>query len=623
MHEMSLSSPARRSFHYGVNPRTRRGFSRFISPLILGLALALAAPAEVPTIPDAEALQPPTAARLAEINRLAAGVEWTPLVPVLRSAAQRAYEQGKLPAAGAWLNVCRWAALFAQTDREFLPRWIAAVEAAKVGHPNMPHRFQAGDEALGRWLSPELQGWLIKNTAFSEEFFGVLSPVDYVPQVFEILNDLHQRDPARFERYASLALAIAVVYDVPPPPWWPHGQVLETALARRLPPPTDAFDWWTQQDIAGRTYHRLARLEAAELKFVVDVNAPFEELVWSQKNVVHPLGQLGQAYTMIRYRTDRVKDNLTVWPGRSYTLPLILRDGGICVDQAYFATEAGKARGVPTLLFRGAGNDGRHAWFGFLDGAQKWQFDAGRYAEQKFVTGLAFDPQTWRDISDHELKFLAERFRTLPTFKQSQVHAAFAADYLGQNDAPSAVRAARKAVTSERRNLGAWELLLDAEHASGRDPKQSESTLREAALAFQLYPDVEAAFVNRVSESLRARGQTSAASFEERHIAQKNQSGRTDLSSQQARDILRRSIATEPLAARIRTYNSLVDGFGRGAGIGFFDEVVVVFVEHLRGAGEKREALYAAQRAQRSLKIEPGSQLEKEFANLLAGLQGR
>ena len=46
------------------------------------------------------------------------------------------------------------------------------------------------------------------------------------------------------------------------------------------------------------------------------------------------------------------------------TLPLILQEGGLCVDQAYFAAMVGKAKGVPTLLFRGAGLDGR----GLLDG---------------------------------------------------------------------------------------------------------------------------------------------------------------------------------------------------------------------------------------------------------------
>ena len=300
----------------------------------MALAAASGAPAlaqQSPAIPLAEMLLPPTVSRMEELGRFAAGEPWSSVVLALRFAARRAYSQAKLPAAGAWINTMRWAAIFAQTDREFITGWIAAVGKNGVNHPNMPQRFRAGDERLGRWVSPELQNWLMGNAGFSEEFFATISQVDYLPEVLKTLDTLHRRDPARFARYASLALAIAVVYDVPPPPAWPHGQVSREALRSGLPSPEEAFDWWTQQDSAGRTYQRLDKLEAAELKFVVDVNAPFEELTWSQKNVICPLTQFGQAYAMIRYRPDRVAADRMSWPGRSYTLPAILTDGGICV----------------------------------------------------------------------------------------------------------------------------------------------------------------------------------------------------------------------------------------------------------------------------------------------------
>ncbi len=575
-------------------------------------------------IPEAEAWQLPKPARLAEITRAAAPDQWAQAVPVLRAAARSAYERDKLGAAAGWLNAARWAMLFTQTEAEFIPVWIKSIESARVGHANMPSRFEMTPRPLGRWLSPELQGWLVGNAAFSEEFFTLLAPQDYVPAVFQILNSLHHADPVKFARYSSLALAIAAVYDVAPPPWWPHAQVSSSSLPRKLPAPADAFAWWTKEDVAGRTFHRLTRLPADELKFVVDAAAPFAELTWSQQIADYPLAQLDKAYTMIRYRQDRIANNNPVWPGAAaYSMHFILRDGGICVDQAYFATETGKARGVPTLLFYGTGNDGRHAWFGFLDGAQKWQFDAGRYAEQRFVTGHALDPQTWREISDHELKFLAARFRTLPTFRQSQTHAAFAADYLATNNTAAAAAAARKAVTLERRNVAAWELLLVIEESTGRTVRQRETTLREAALALQLYPDLEAGFSKRVSASLRARGEITAADAEELSIVRRNQSKRGDLSTQQAKDILLRSLATDKSPAQTLAYNSVIDRFGRGAGIGFFDEVVVTFVRHLMRTGEKAGAERAITRARQVLKVEPNSQLENEFARLLSSVRGK
>ena len=592
---------------------------------LLGLGLTVGVggyPAPAP-ISDAEAVLPPTPARLAELAKTAGTDHWRASVPLLRTAARTAYLRERSEAANRWFVVARWAALLAKSEAEFVLEWIKAIEGARVGRPNLASLYDTVNLPLGRWLSPDLQRWLVGNAAFGDEFFSLLAPQDHLPAVFQLLNALHRRDPVKFARYSSLALAIALVHDVPPPPHWPHGQVSATALPRKMNAPAEVFDWWIAEDVAGRTFHRLARLQADELKFVVDAAAPLAELKWTQQVADFPLTHLDRAYTMVRYRQDRVANNHPIWPGATYTLHDILQAGGICVDQAYFATETGKARGVPTLFFTGAGNDGRHAWFGFLDTAQKWKLDVGRYAEQRFVTGYALDPQTWRQISDHELKFLAERFRTLPTFRQSAGHGAFAEDFLATKDFAAAARAARKAVTLERRNLPAWETLLAAEAKLPRTPRQIEAVLREAALAFQLYPDVAAGFSNRVSASLRARGETSAAEAEERDIARRNRSKRGDLSAQQAREILLRSMATDPVQAQERTYQSVLASFGQGAGIGFFDQVVVTFVQHLVRLGNKPAAERALVRARQTLKFEPNSQLDEDYFRLLAAVRGK
>ena len=583
---------------------------------VLSVVSLVVWPARASSISEAETLQPPTRQRLAAVHADARRDGWSPQVAMLRAAALLAYEREKPVAAEAWLDLYRWASLFGLSEAEFVPRWIEAINAAQVGHANMPTRFEQRQRPLGAALSPEMQAWLIGTPAFSAEFFALLSPLDFVPRVFEILNELHRADPLRFKSHANLALAIAVVYDVPPPPVWPHGQVSAAALPRHFPAAVDAFVWWIKQDQAGRTLHKLARLAAAELKFVVDTPASLAELEWAQSIADFPLSQLAHAYTMVRYRKDRVANNTAMWPGRTYRLHEILAAGGICADQAYFATQVGKARAVPTLLFYGAGNDGRHAWFGFLDAGQKWRLDAGRYAEQRFVTGYARDPQTWKILTDHELQFLSERFRELPSFGQSRAHANFAAEYLVLGKPIAAGGAARKAVNFERRNQAAWETLIAAARREGRDGRTIENLLREAALAFQRYPDLEAQYVNRVADSLRARGETSAAEAEVRHIALKNKSERRDLSVQQARDIVRRAMATQPLAGQIRSYNTVIDTYGRGAGIGFFDEIVVGFAEHLGQLNQKAEAIKAVERARRALKVEPNSQLASEFERL-------
>jgi hypothetical protein len=334
------------------------------------------------------------------------------------------------------------------------------------------------------------------------------------------------------------------------------------------------------------------------------------------------LDHFEEAYSMIRYRSDRLgDDSLMTWSGQPYTLDAIFQEGGICVDQAYFASEAGKARGVPTLLFSGSGQNSRHAWFGFLDAEGKWRLDAGRYADHRLVTGTAIDPQSWLVISDHDLQFLAERFRALPSFMQSSVHLEFAREFLQEGDATAAARAARKAVNYERRNLNAWEALVAADTKLGFEPARLESVFREAALALAHYPDLLVWYKNRVCASLRARGEASLANAEERSIAVSLKGERADLATQQAASILARSIDTQTVPNQIATYNSIMAQFGQGAGTMFFDEVVVGFAEHLALMNMRAQARDAVDRAREALEVQPGTQLAMDVDKLMARLQ--
>lgn len=567
-------------------------------------------------ISEAEAVRPPTPARLGAILAAAQREGWAAQVEPLRAAAEKAYRRDQLPAAEAWFNIYRWTGLWAMNDKEYTTRWSAAVKAAGVNHANMPLNHPIRGLPLGFLLLPELQLWLLGNDEFSREFFALITPVDYIPAVFQILNELHFDNAAKFRAYAKLATAIALVYDVPPPPYWPHGQVTPAALARKWPKPLDAFAWWTKQDQLGRTFHPLTRLGAEELKFVVDASAPFAELEWSQQVADYPLNSLGKAYTMVRYDSGRVQRDELYWRGETYALHDILAAGGICVDQAFFATNVGKARGVPTLLFRGQGVSSRHAWFGFLDAKEQWQFDVGRYAEQRFVTGYTIDPQTWREISDHELRFLAERFLTQPAYLQSRIHTMFAADFLGRKYPVAAGSAAQKAAKLEPRNFPAWEIVISAEKALNLDARIIEQTFREAVEALRGYPDLEAAYSARLSESLRARGDLAAAELERTRITQKNRDNRGDIALRRARDALVAGFASQPLPEQIDAFNALLATQGKDAATVFYDQVVLTFVEHLLRLQQPDEALKAVEAARKTLQVDSNSQLARDFDRL-------
>lgn len=588
-----------------------------IRPAILALLLwaGSAWAQDVLVIPADELSRAPSPARITALVDRAAAQGWGSVAPALRRAAFQAYESnsGYVP---AWYYLYRWAELLGTPYNKALNQWVEAVEKARLGHPNMAGTYNYRPGSLSAQVSREFQLVLLGNAVFSEEFFGLLSPVDSPAEVLAILQKIFKAEPALLADYGSLALAVAVVYDVPPTPNWPHGQVSAALLPRKLPAPEQAFAYWARLDRTNTTLQRLRRLPAGELKFLVDIAVPFNELDWARQNVSLGLGDFAKAYDLIKYRKERLERNVYSWPGRDYRLASILQQGGICVDQAYFASVSGKAKGIPTIMFRGAGLDGRHAWFGYLDANQKWQLDCGRYAEQKFISGLAYDPQTWGDINDHELGFITERFRALPTYKLSVMHTALATEYLREGRADLALKAVREAVNRDRRNLTGWNVLLEAQAAVSPDLRAREAILREAVLAFQKYPDLEIGFSRQLVEVLRKRGETSLAAFEEQRLGKKYQATRGDLSIQQAAATVQRSMQADDVATRIKVFNRVLDTTGQGAAIDYFDKVVAVFVRHLAAEGQIPAALQCLDRARRTLRVEPGSQLDQEMLEL-------
>jgi hypothetical protein len=198
----------------------------------------------------------------------------------------------------------------------------------------------------------------------------------------------------------------------------------------------------------------------------------------------------------------------------------------------------------------------------------------------------------------------------------------FAEDFLNNSDPKDAAVAARRAVNYEKRNVDAWEILIQANSRMGVDPRTQEYVMREASLAFSpKYPDLMASYVNRICTSLRARGETSRADYEEKGLADRLKGDRSDLAITQASAILSRSIATQSVQDQIATYNAILGQFAHGSGTVFFDQIVTAFAEHLAQLGMKAQAREAVERARDALEIQEGTMFSIEVQKLLTRLQ--
>ena len=591
--------------------------SRLITTLLFVCFFGAAGLRAQVAFPDDWFTRPPTPERIKAVQAAVLRDGWQPIALRLYAGSLKAYELRQEDAAVAWYYVARWSDLLGQSQAELAKVWME--NQSRAGIPGLRSDLdkisKLPDQQMSLLLTEETVTWLLGDRAFSEAFFNQVSPHDLLPRVMFILENLRESDARRFATYTQLALAIALVYDAAPPPHWPHGQVSVEVLPRRLPNPTDAFKFLTEADQRGVTLHKLANLPVGELRFAVDLSAPFGDLVWAQRSVKFPLATLVKSYEAVRYRTDRIEANEYAWASESYSLPEILKEGGICVDQAYFATQAGKARGVPTLLFAGSGKDGRHAWFGYLGTGQRWVLDAGRYAEQRFVTGVAYDPQTWKLLSDHELLFLSEGFRKLQPYRQSKQQQIFAEVYFRIGKKEAAAVAARKAVNFERRNADAWAILVAANY--GLAPLAKEALLREASQALQRYPDLAARFTRELVASLNARGEKSAAEFEERSLVRRGQMrGRDDFAVTQAAAVMAAAIQKGDYIEHMRVYRQVLKQYGKDGGIDFYDRVTEPFVIGLLQQGKRGEAVQMLAQTRVALTPEPDSQMDREMKEL-------
>ena len=199
-------------------------------------------------------------------------------------------------------------------------------------------------------------------------------------------------------RYSSLALACAML----------NPRIASSPSRLRASSSTNisttpltleqVFEYFMEMDEARELLTDISKLSPSELLFVVDVRLPRSEMDWARKKVRLTRKGWGGAYSMIRYRMDRAA--LGKDPYTNYTFQEILDEGGICMDQAYFAVNTAKCNGIPSAYVTGDGNRGPHAWVNLLTTDETWQ----SYGGYGYNTGHFSHPHNCK--SKHESTLL-------------------------------------------------------------------------------------------------------------------------------------------------------------------------------------------------------------------------
>ncbi|OPZ27332.1 MAG: hypothetical protein BWZ02_01690 [Lentisphaerae bacterium ADurb.BinA184] len=431
---------------------------------------------------------------------------------------------------------------------------------------------------------PAFAGWLFADSARLALVADSVSADDDWPACIGILDALYRHDGRDRDAFFELSLALAVVWDRPRPPL--HGQTGGRVPAFG-PDIERRYDYFKALFAGGQSKVSYAELSVTGLTFVVDTPVPVSELEWARENVRGSRGSWGGQYRAIRYDEARLARGQYVWPHGDYTLANIERLGGLCVDQAYYATLTARAFGIPAMVFTATGRRGPHAWFGYMKSANGWEMDVGRYTFDNYVTGVSLDPATGAELADHDVEFDCSRAlrgsQAVAARKSLRVAELFLAVDQGDAAARFAVQAARAAPLLDR----AWQI---QEHVL-RARNQLEACLQmleRKADAFRRHPDFLVEIRRSQAELLARLGRTEQAAALLRSVERKVDRERGDLAGELSVERVNALLAQgRTREARVQLENALMDQREEGVKV---LPLLEAYLEMTRQTRQTREA---------------------------------
>jgi hypothetical protein len=248
----------------------------------------------------------------------------------------------------------------------------------------------------------EVLKYLRKHEALARHLVFLVQPGDDRSGVVRVLDELRGGHGDALAELPALAAALCVVHDRPLPLSVSTPEREQAADASAL------FAFYRQN--RSRMLFDPGSLPGELLIYVVDSRAGVDELNWAlsrhggDRNV-------GKRYHDLTYDTANYKYNkpkkISQLP---YTLQNLRKVGGVCEEQAYYASHVAKAIGAPSAVIAGRRADVGHAWVAFLQrrgSSTAYNCDEGQIDEYEKARGETIDPQTRRRITQSQLELTA------------------------------------------------------------------------------------------------------------------------------------------------------------------------------------------------------------------------
>lgn len=435
--------------------------------------------------------------------------------------------------------------------------------------------FSPENGPLASRLDPAFVAETASDPIFLNIWGGSFSEDDFAPKVLLNLQAIWKANRSDWQEFLKLAIAIAVVQDQPAPSFWPHQQVNKKDVPRSVSSPAEDFARWVKAFREGRLRMDPRLLDVRDLKFVVDAPVEPSELDWVRNSPSVSRLDPARAFSSITYDKGRVAKDVYDWPWGPYTLSRIREHGGICVDQAYYASLSGKALGIPTIFFAGQGKDGGHAWIGFLKHPGDWNLDVGRYEDQNLATGMALDPQNWTPINDHDIELLTRHLGNRDPQDAARRDLVMAWDFRRMGDANGEGRALESALAECPENPAIWDAREDWLVRTGARVSDIKAYHEAAIRQFSRFRDLKTQHEEALVRLAMVAGDKNTADHLSEQIIHENRGGRNDLSAAAAGQLISSEIGANNPEGALQEYERQLRLQGTGGGGDFFYKVTV------------------------------------------------
>jgi len=249
----------------------------------------------------------------------------------------------------------------------------------------------------------DLARWMFHQNEAMEELLLTVDERDNVVEAFPLLVRLwgsHEVKTKLGPKYFNLALACALVFDRELAYTTPNSESGASVDPERR------YQWYLDKNESGLLEVSIDRSSARDLVFVVSSPVTEKELDWAAKNYRSKKRKAwGGTFGEVKYLMERAVEGLN--PYEEYTLEQILKEGGICGDQAYFCVNTARAAGIPAFGLSGVTNSGGHAWAAVKLDPDEWSTGVGRIGGVS--QGKGMDPQTGQSITEQEVWMWSSR----------------------------------------------------------------------------------------------------------------------------------------------------------------------------------------------------------------------